>query len=98
MSEILSNEDIESFILNNKQKVEKRGEVFEVDRDSLHAILSRLNSYNVIQDRRQRIIKKATRILAGISYYQPFNDGNKETAHSMTIFFLQRNSFNLLND
>jgi hypothetical protein len=66
MSEILSNEDIESIISYNKSTVEKRGEKFEVDKDCLYIILNRMNFYNYIRDRRQRIIKKATRILAGI--------------------------------
>jgi prophage maintenance system killer protein len=96
-SEVLSSKDIEDIILFNKLTVTKRGESFEVDRDDLYKLLNKINSYNNIQNRRLRIIKKATHILAGISYYQPFYDGNKETAHSTTILFLRRNGFNLPN-
>jgi len=62
---------MEDIILFNKQKVGRRGELFEVSRDDLNAILARMNSYNVVQNRRRRVIKKAARILAGITYYQP---------------------------
>lgn len=96
-SETLSFEDIEYLISFNKRRVKKRGELFEADRDYLDKIPNKIDSYNVIKDRQQRIIKKATRILAGITYYQPFGDGNKETAHYMTIRFLKRNGFKLLN-
>ncbi|MGI8834832.1 MAG: Fic family protein, partial [Nitrososphaeraceae archaeon] len=66
-------------------------------KDYIDKLPNKIDSYNVIKDKRQRIIKKATRILAGITYYQPFGDGNKETAHYMTIRFLKRNGFKLLN-
>ncbi|CAN5459489.1 hypothetical protein BH18THE2_BH18THE2_37970 [soil metagenome] len=96
-SETLSSENIEYLISFNKRRVKKRGELFEVDKDYIDKLPNKIDSYNVIKDKRQRIIKKATRILAGITYYQPFGDGNKETAHYMTIRFLKRNGFKLLN-
>ena len=96
-SEVLTYKDIEYIISFNKRRVEKRGELFEVDRDYLDKMLSKVESYNCIDDKQERIIKKATRILAGITYYQPFGDGNKETAHFLTIRFLKRNGFKLPN-
>jgi prophage maintenance system killer protein len=99
-SEILSFKDIKYIISFNKRHVEKRGDLFELedkDRDFLDKIPNKLNAYNNIDDRHERIIKKATYLLAGISWKQPFGDGNKETAHFITIRFLKRNGFRLLN-
>ena len=93
--EVLSSKDIEDIILFNKLTVEKHGESFEVDRDDLYTILNKVNSYNNIPNKRQRIIKKAARILAGIAFYQLFHEGNKRTAIASTISYLQRNGFNL---
>ncbi|MDH3766399.1 MAG: hypothetical protein OER82_11405 [Nitrosopumilus sp.] len=45
-----------------------------VSMDTLNEIFYYVNSFNDIPDRRERIIKKATYLLAGISYNQPFID------------------------
>ena len=42
------------------------------------------------------IIKKATRLLRGITLAQPFYEGNKETALATTRVFLLRNGFKLI--
>ena len=94
-SETLSSKDIAFIIIFNRMKVEERGELFEIDEDCLEKILSRMKNYDNIEDRQQRIIKKATRILAGITYYQPFGDGNEETALVTTIRYLRKNGFDL---
>lgn len=96
-TEALTSKDIDYLISFNKRRVEKRGDLFEYDIDYLDKIPDRINSYNNIDDRRKRIIKKATYLLAGISWKQPFGDGNKEAAHFITIRFLKRNGFRLLN-
>lgn len=97
-SEILSSKDREDIISYNKSLAEKDGELFEVDRDDLYTILNKMNSYNSIQNRRQRIIKKATRILAGITRYQLFHEGNRRTAINATASYLQRNGFSFSVD
>jgi prophage maintenance system killer protein len=50
-----------------------------------------------IEDRRQRIIKKANQILAGIAFHQPFIDVNKRTAFAATTKYLRRNGFSIPN-
>jgi prophage maintenance system killer protein len=95
-SETLSSKDIAFIIIFNRMKVEERGELFEVDEDDLKKIFNRMKKYDHIEDKRTRIIKKATRILAGITYYQPFGDGNKETALAATKLYLKRNGFSLI--
>ena len=94
-SETLDSKDIEEIISFNKQKVEEREEGFEVDKKLLSKIFVKMNSYNHIQDRRERIVRKASRILAGITFHQPFFEGNKETALGVTVLYLNRNGFDL---
>lgn len=96
MSETFSPKDVEHIITFNQIRVDDRGDLFEVDEDCLQKIFNRMNRYNHINDKRKRIIKKATRILAGITHYQPFGDGNKETALAITRIFLRRNGFFLI--
>ena len=79
----------------NKKIVESRGEGFEVDYRIIENIVARMNKFNNISDKRTRIVKKATTILAGICFYQPFFEGNKETALDATIGYLNNNGFNL---
>ncbi len=54
-----------------------------------------VNNFEDITNRKTRVIRKAAWILGGISFFQPFNDGNKETALSLMILFLRRNSYDL---
>jgi prophage maintenance system killer protein len=96
VTETFSPFEIEQMILDNKRAVERRGEHFDVDGEILSHIFSNVNSFNDIIDKRARIIKKAAHLLGGISYCQPFNETNKETALAWTILFLRRNGFHLI--
>ena len=91
VTEDFSPTEVEDVILDNQDLVEGRGECFSVDREILNQIFNNMKSSNEIDDKRTRIIKKSAHLLAGISYYQPFREGNKETALSLTISFLRRN-------
>lgn len=94
IKESYSESEIEQIIDFNRRTVEKRGEGFEVDRDLLYRIFKRLDNASTT-DRRTRIIKKASIILAGITFNQPFFEGNKETALAVTIDFLRQNGYDL---
>jgi prophage maintenance system killer protein len=96
LSETLTSEDLEGIMEYNRLKVEKDGELFEVEESYIYNSLPKwIDSHNRIQDKRTRIIKKATEIMAGITYYQPFFDANKRTALTATILFLEKYSFTL---
>jgi prophage maintenance system killer protein len=95
MSEIFSDMQIEAIIRDNKRLVEQRDQPFCVVKDRLEDRFSNVNSYNNIQNKRERIIRKATHILGGITYQQPFCEGNRETALTHTILFLRDNGFDL---
>jgi prophage maintenance system killer protein len=94
-SEAITAQDIEYIIRFNKWLVGKRREDFEVNEASLLGIFSYLTKYDSIKDKRQRIVKKAAHILAGLVFYQEFNDGNKTTALTMTMRYIRRNGFSL---
>jgi prophage maintenance system killer protein len=95
MSEVFSDIQIEAIIRDNKRLVEQRGQPFCVIRDKLEDIFSNVNSHNNIQNKKERIIRKAAHILGGITYQQPFCEGNRETALAYTILFLRDNGFDL---
>lgn len=95
MTESFSHYEIEDVIIENRKTVEKRGEPFGVDREILSLIFDNVNSYIDLEDKRARISRKVAYLLGGISYHQPFNNGNKETALAWTIYFLRKNGFDL---
>ncbi len=95
MSESFSAEEIEAVILHNRRIVEDRGEDFEVDRAILDRLFARLRNFNLILERRIRIVTISANLLARLTFDQPFFEGNKETALGVTILFLRRNGFDL---
>lgn len=97
-SESFSPDEIETIIDYNRLMVLRRGEGFEVDRDILYSIFERLDLYNTISDDNARIIRKSAHLLGGITYEQPFFEGNKEIALSITRYFLRRNGRDILLD
>ena len=95
MFEIFGQKDIEEIIEVNKLICSYDNEPFGVNMETLNSIFDKVNSFNDISDRRTRIIKKATYILAGISYNQPFIEGNRRTSHYLVKSFLGRNLYQL---
>jgi len=97
MSDYFSSAEIEKIIGYNYDLLRKRNEKFEVERDILETIFSTVNSYgNTATDKRSTIIKKTSVIIGGITWAQPFFDGNKETAIAVGMLFLYRNGYDLL--
>jgi prophage maintenance system killer protein len=98
MSDYFSSAEIEEIISYNYDLLRKRNEKFEeVERDVLERIFSTVNSYgNTATDKRTTIIKKTSVIIGGITWAQPFFDGNKETAIAVGVLFLYRNGYDLL--
>ena len=98
MSETLTSEDIDGIIEYNKSELARYGDadLFEVDENYMYNTLPKwIDSHNHIKDKHTRIRKKATEILSGISYYQPFFDANKRTALTATVLFLEKYGFTL---
>ena len=95
MSENFSDELIKDIIRGNEHIVGHRKESFGVNAERIEWVFSKVNSFNDVKDKRTRIIKKATAVLAGITWQQPFNNGNKTTAVIVTKYFLRKHGFDL---
>lgn len=93
--ENLTQDDLDDMIKVNKQLVVSRNEPFDVNHDRLQMVYDKFHENDSIADAKDRIIKKATALLAGISYHQPFSEGNKEVALLKTTAFLNDNGFDI---
>lgn len=75
----------------NYDIVKLRDESFGVNEELLFEIFDHVNSFNDIENKRQRVIKKAANLLGRIVYEQPFDNGNKSTSRFEASLFLKRN-------
>ena len=86
----------EHFVEANKQICRQSNEIFGLDREEhLNNIISRIQNFDNVLDEKERIVKKIAIILGGFGYFQPFKNGNKRTALSISILFLRVNGFDL---
>lgn len=95
MLEIFSEELLKNVIRANHHIVNHRKEKFGCVLERLLNVFNKVNSFNDIVDRRERIIKKTAHILGGLTWSQPFSNGNKRTALTISIYFLRKNGFDL---
>ena len=96
MNEIFSEKAIQNIVKVNEHICKHRGEEHGVDdKELLQLIFNDVNSHNDIEDKKIRIIEKATYLLGGIIYEQPFKNGNKGTADAITNYFLRNNGYEL---
>lgn len=97
MPEFVSYADRDEIITINKKIVTDRNESFDVDKKKLNDIVDSVNSGfdPPIFNDRNRIIKRAAIIMARITWGQPFNEGNRETALYFTIQYLYKNKLDL---
>ncbi|MEX0640017.1 MAG: Fic family protein [Nitrosopumilaceae archaeon] len=86
----------EHFIEANKQICRQTNETFGLDgKEDLDRIITRIQRFDNISDEKERIVKKIATILGGLGYFQPFKNGNKRTALSISVLFLRVNGFDL---
>lgn len=79
----------------NRQIVRGRRQDFEADDDKIFRFFTALSTYDNVHDHKERIIKKAAHVLAGLAWHQYFNEANKETATRMTLYYLRKNGLDL---
>lgn len=79
------------------QEMERRRAAFDIKRfGKLQKLVFIFNhSFEFIPDRKARVIKKASYLIAAITFLQPFNDGNKTTGLLLGIDYLQQNGLDL---
>ncbi|WP_420546148.1 Fic family protein [Nitrosopumilus sp.] len=96
MNEVFSKKAIQNIVKVNEHICKHRGEEHGVDdKDLLELIFNDVNSHNDIENKKARIIEKASYLLGGIIYEQPFKNGNKATADAITDYFLRNNGYEL---
>lgn len=93
--EKFSQSAIKNIILVNQHICKHRPEPHGVSEQLLNKIFSDVNENNEIKDKRKRVIKKASHILSGIIFHQPFTNGNKTTAETIMKYFLKINGYHL---
>jgi len=80
----------------NKQRCIISNEEFGLaDPDKLREIISNIHSVDRIEDKRERIIRKTSILIVGLGYDQPFKNGNKRTALSISILMLRLEQFDI---
>lgn len=68
----------ENVIDANKQICEQSNEIFGLDYpEKLDEIISNIRGIERIEDEKERIIRKISILIVGLSYDQPFKNGNK---------------------
>jgi prophage maintenance system killer protein len=83
----------------NKQICHQSKEIYGLDYpEKLDEIIVNIQNMDKIEDAKEQIIRKVSLLLAGLSYAQPFKNGNKRTSLSITILLLRINHFDLPYD
>ncbi len=83
----------------NKQICHQSKEIYGLDYpEKLDEIIVNIQNMDKIEDAKERIIRKVSLLIAGLSYDQPFKNGNKRTSLSITILLLRINHFDLPYD
>ena len=83
----------------NKQICHQSKEIYGLDYpEKLDEIIINIQNMDKIEDAKEQIIRKVSLLLTGLSYDQPFKNGNKRTSLSLTILLLRINHFDLPYD
>ena len=89
----------DNVIETNKQICHQSKEIYGLDYpEKLDEIIINIQNMDKIEDAKEQIIRKVSLLLAGLSYDQPFKNGNKRTSLSLTILLLRINHFDLPYD
>ena len=91
MSDFFKGElDSDNVIDANKQICRQSNEEFGLDNPKkLDEIISNIRAIDRIEDEREKIIRKISILIVGLSYDQPFKNGNKRTSLVISILLLR---------
>jgi len=91
MSDFFKGElDSDNVIQANRQICQQSNEEFGLDNpEKLDDIVSSIRGIDRIEDDKERIIRKVSILIVGLSYDQPFKNGNKRTALAISILLLR---------
>ena len=91
MSDFFKGElDSENIIDANKQICQQSNEPFGLDNpEKLDEIISNIRAIDRIEDEKEKVIRKISILIVGLSYDQPFKNGNKRTSLAISILLLR---------
>lgn len=88
--------DNENVIESNKQLCEQSNEEYGLDHpEKLDEIISNIHVLDRIEDSRERVIGKISVLIVGLAYDQPFKNGNKRTALTISILMLRLSHYDI---
>ncbi len=61
----------------------------------LQSILDEYSKYETFDDAKEKTIQKACCIMVGLVFHQPFKNGNKRTAVSISLIMMKDNGFKI---
>ena len=83
-------------IVINRQFCKELGETYGLDyHDLLQNILDEYNKYDTYDDVKEKTIQKACCLMVGLVFHQPFKNGNKRTAVSISLIMMKDNGFKI---
>ena len=86
----------EHVIEANKQMCIQSSEEFGLDDETkLDEIINHIKSVDRIEDKKERIVRKVSILIVGLAYSQPFKNGNKRTALSISLLLLRINNYDI---
>ena len=84
---VLNPQDI---IVVDKQFCEQSNEPYGLAYpETLQKIVDEFNSYNKLEDDKEKAIQKACCLMVGLVFEQPFKNGNKRTSVAISLIMIQ---------
>ncbi len=83
-------------VVINRQFCEELVEPYGLDHpELLQNILDEYNKYETLDDEKEKAIQKACCLMVGLVFHQPFKNGNKRTAVSVSIIMMKDHGFTI---
>jgi len=77
-------------IIVNRKFCKELGEPYELSYpDMLQSIIDEYNSYDSLPDEKEKAIQKACCLFVGLVFEQPFKNGNKRSALSISLIMMK---------
>lgn len=83
-------------IIINRQFCKQSNEQYGLDHPAiLQNIVNEFNQYNNLADDGEKVIQKASCLLAGLVFEQPFKNGNKRTAAALSLVVMRMHNYDI---